>query len=724
MSDSDSNSKAAKREPGVTKNRGNSLAQGNGKPQTSNGVPAARKKPRQDLLIALGVSVLVLILFFMRNDFLESIEAKLFDAHFHLRGQRPTSGAVTIVAIDEKSLAAIGRWPWSRRVQAQLLEAIGKAGAKAVAFDIILSEEEKDLPARVTDRLLSRYEELGLSRVGPKSSEFYGELKRLRGSDGEADALLAEALQHLPNSVIAAFFLMRPEEGVTTRIQPPLKSRLIAFRGSKDAGIISPLSGLGMMPPIPKLVQAAQALGHVNVIPDSDGVVRWAPLVIEYQGAYYPSLALELVRQFMGLAATDLQIDFDGGLRLGDMEIPTDHHLRLLLNYAGPTKTFRHISASDVISGNIPEGSLKDRLVLIGATSSGTYDLRVAPMDPVFPGVEIHATVAENLLGGNYLRRPVWEIFVTIAGIILLSLIVVVITRRFRPMGSAVATLAVAGGLFGVAHLLFRSPGYWLPILYPMSSLALTYTGCTLHRVLTEQKERAWLKRAFQQYVPADVVQKIADDPQSLVFGGERRRLTVLFTDLRDFTTYSEEHSPEEVVEILREYLTAMVDIIFKHGGTVDKFIGDSILGIFGAPIQYPDHAARACLAAFEMAEQLRVLQERWQAEGKTPLRMGLGVSTGEVVVGNLGSEQRFDYTVIGDAVNLGARLEAANKEFATLHHIIISESTYREAKEILEVNPLGEVHVKGKREAVLMYELVNVRYGSLGQAPALEVRA
>jgi adenylate cyclase len=700
------------------------LAQANVGPQTTNGAATGRKRPRRDLLIAIGVSVGVLILFFLRNDFLESIESKLFDAHFNLRGPRPTTDVITIVAIDEKSLGAVGRWPWSRRVQAQLLEALGKAGAKAVGFDIILSEEERDLPVGVTDRLLSRYEQLGLSRVGPKSGEFYEELQRLRGSDGGADVRLGEALQHLPNSVIAAFFLMRPEEGVTTRIQPPLKSRIIAFRGSKDTGIISPLSGLGMMPPIALLVQATQALGHVNVIPDSDGVVRWAPLVIEYQGAYYPSLALELVRQSLGLAATDLQIDFDEGIRLGGMEIPSDHHLRLLLNYAGPAKSFRYISAIDVMSGNIPEGSLKDQLVLIGATSSGTYDLRVAPMDPVFPGVEIHATVADNLLSGHFLRRPVWEIFVTIAGIILLSFIVVFITRRFRPMGSTVATLVVAGGVFGLAHFLFRSSGYWLPILYPMSSLAFTYTGCTLHRVLTEQRERAWLKRAFQQYVPHDVVERIADDPQALVFGGERRHLTVLFTDLRDFTTYSEEHEPEEIVEILREYLTAMVDIIFKHGGTVDKFIGDSILGIFGAPLHYPDHAARACQAAFAMAEQLKVLQERWKAEEKTPLRMGIGVSTGEVVVGNLGSEQRFDYTVIGDAVNLGARLESANKDFPTQHHIIISQSTYQEAKEILEVNPLGEVVVKGKRDPVPIYELVNIRYASLGQALAVEAHA
>lgn len=721
----DSNGKQDQRGHSLTtKNGGNSSARANVGPQTTNGAAIGRRTSRRDLAIAIAVSLLVLLLFFLRIEFLENIEAKLFDAHFHLRGPRPANDAITIVAIDEKSLAAVGRWPWSRRVQAQLLEAIGKAGAKAVGLDIILSEEEKDLPARVTDQLLSRYEQLGLLQGGPKSNEFYEELQRLRGSDGEADARLGEALQQVPRSVIAAFFLMRPEEGVTAQIQPLLKSRIIAFRGSKETGIVSPLSGLGMMPPIASLVQAAQALGHVNVIPDSDGVVRWAPLVIEYRGAYYPSLALELVRQALGLAATDLQIDFDGGIQLGGMEIPTDHHLRLLLNYAGPAKSFRHISAVDVMSGKIPEGSLKDHLVLIGATSSGTYDIRVAPVDPVFPGVEVHATVADNILSGRYLRRPVWGIFVTIGGIILLSLVAVVITRRFRPMGSAAATLLVAGGVFGLAHILFRSPGYWLPILYPLSSLAFTFTGCTLYRVLTEQRERAWLKRAFQQYVPADVVQQIADDPQALVFGGERRRLTVLFTDLRDFTTYSEEHEPEEIVEILREYLTAMVDIIFKHGGTVDKFIGDSILGIFGAPIHYPDHAARACQAAFEMAEQLKVLQERWKAEEKTPLRMGIGVSTGEVVVGNLGSEQRFDYTVIGDAVNLGARLESANKDFPTQHHIIISESTYQEAKEILEVNPLGEVLVKGKRESVPIYELVSVRHASLAQAPAAEVRA
>ncbi|MFQ5872375.1 MAG: CHASE2 domain-containing protein [Dehalococcoidia bacterium] len=666
----------------------------------------------------------MLVLFFLRVDFLESIEAKLFDAHFRLRGPRPAHRGITIVAIDEKSLASVGRWPWSRAVQARLLEALGKGGAKGVALDIILSEEEKSFPAREANRLLSQYEQLGLRQAGRQGREFYEELRKLRGIQGEADARFGAALRHIPRSVIATFFLMSPEETPVGRDQAPLKSRIIAFRGAKEHGIAAPLSALGVTPPIAPMVRATKGIGHVNVIPDSDGIIRWVPLAIEYQGAYYPSLALEAVRQSLGLTAADLQMDFDGGVRLGKMEIPTDHRLQLLLDYAGPAKTFRYLSAVDVMAGRVPEGALKDHLVLVGATASGIYDVWVTPYDPLFPGVELHATVADNLLRGHFLRRPAWVIFVTIGGIIFLSLVVVLVARQFRPVAGTVVTLLVAGAIFGAAHVVFRSPGYWLPILYPMLSLGFTYVGCTLDSVLTEQRERAWLKRAFRQYVPHDVVEQIAGDPRALVFGGERRQLTILFTDIRGFTAYSEEHQPEEVVQILREYLTEMVNAIFKHRGTVDKFIGDSILGIFGAPIYYPDHAARACRAALEMTDRLRVMQERWSAEGKIPLKMGVGISTGEVVVGNLGSEQRFDYTVIGDPVNLGARLESANKDFRTTHTIIISEFTYQGAKEILEVKNLGEVVVKGKRDAVPIYELVGIREATLAQIPTVEVRA
>lgn len=689
-------------------------------PQVTNGVRSGRRNSRRDLLIAIGAVALVLVLFFLHVDFLESIEAKLFDAHFRLRGPRSVHPGITIVAVDEKSLAAVGRWPWSRMVQARLLEALGKAGAKGVALDIILSEEEKSLAAHEANKLVSRYKQLGL----PQRNEFYEELQRLGGSHGDADARLGEALQHIPQSVIATFFLMNPEETVAGPIEPPSKSRVIAFRGRKDDGIAAPLSAPGMTLPIAPLVSATQGIGHVNFIPDSDGVVRWVPSVIEYQGAYYPSLALETVRQAMGLTSAEFQVDFDGGIRLANMEIPTDHRLRFLLNYAGPGRTYRHISAVDVMEERLPQDSLKDHLVFVGVTAAGLYDLRVTPYDTVFPGVELHATVADNLLTGRFLRRPVWGILVTIGGIIFLPILVVFVARRFRPVTGTVMTLAVAGAVFGVAHALFRSPGYWLPILYPVMALGFTYVGCTLDKVLTEQRERAWLKRAFQQYVPHDVVDQIANNPATLVFGGERRYLTVLFTDIRGFTGYSEEHQPEEVVQILREYLTEMVNVIFKHGGTVDKFVGDSILGIFGAPISYSDHAARACRAALEMTERLRVLQERWEAEGRTPLKMGVGISTGEVIVGNLGSEQRFDYTVIGDPVNLGARLESANKDFPTSHSIIISEFTYEGAKEVLEVKNLGEVMVKGKREAVPIYELVGIKDGSVVGIHTAEMRA
>jgi adenylate cyclase len=252
--------------------------------------------------------------------------------------------------------------------------------------------------------------------------------------------------------------------------------------------------------------------------------------------------------------------------------------------------------------------------------------------------------------------------------------------------------------------------GLWLPLVYPSLAMALTFVGITVYRLLTEERQRLWIKRAFQRYVSPDVVDQLVDNPAALAFGGEVRDLTVLFTDIRDFTTYTERHPPQEVVHTLREYLTAMADQVIANKGTLDKFIGDAVMAIFGAPVRYPDHALRACRAALAMIDQLEKLQAKWVAEGREPFRMGIGINTGEMVVGNLGSEQLFDYTVVGDGVNLGARLESLNKEYSTKRHIIISESTYEAARDAIEVRRLGEVLVKGKTRPVVIYELLGLR--------------
>jgi adenylate cyclase len=344
-----------------------------------------------------------------------------------------------------------------------------------------------------------------------------------------------------------------------------------------------------------------------------------------------------------------------------------------------------------------------------GASAAGIYDLRVTPMSPVLPGVEKHANVAANILNARFLRRPDWVELLEAFGIVLWPAVLAWLLPKLRPMVSLLAVAGLWGAFFGVVHLAFLG-GLWLPLVYPTLAMALTFVAITVYRLFTEERQRLWIKRAFQRFVSPEVVERLVENPGALQFGGEVRHLTVLFTDIRDFTTYTERHPPQEVVQILREYLTRMADQVISHQGTLDKFIGDAVMAIFGAPVALPDHAERACRAALDMITELETLQAKWAAEGREPFRMGIGINTGEMVVGNLGSEQLFDYTVVGDGVNLGARLESLNKEYKTEKHIIISEETYEAAKDKLDVRRLGEVVVKGKTRPVVIYELVGMK--------------
>jgi len=364
-----------------------------------------------------------------------------------------------------------------------------------------------------------------------------------------------------------------------------------------------------------------------------------------------------------------------------------------------------------VLAGRVAPDAVRDRIVFVGTSAAGTYDLRVTPVSPALPGVEKHANVAANILTGHFLRRPDWVELLETFGILAWPALLAWLLPRLRPMLSALAVLVFWSIFFGGVHLAFLG-GLWLPLVYPSLAMALTFVGITLYRLFTEERQRLWIKRAFQRFVSPEVVERLVQNPGALQFGGEVRTLTVLFSDIRDFTTYTERHPPQEVVHTLREYLTRMADQVISHQGTLDKFIGDAVMAIFGAPGALPDHAERACRAALAMIAELETLQAKWVAEGREPFRMGIGINTAEMVVGNLGSEQLFDYTVVGDGVNLGARLESLNKEYKTAKPIIISESTYEAARDKLVVRRLGEVIVKGKTRPVVIYELEGMNDG------------
>jgi len=381
----------------------------------------------------------------------------------------------------------------------------------------------------------------------------------------------------------------------------------------------------------------------------------------------------------------------------------------MLIDWLGPPATIPTISVADLLTGKVAPASIRDRIVFVGANAAGIYDLRVTPTSPIMPGVEKHATVAANILAGQSLQRPDWVELLEAAGILLWPLLLTWVLPRFRPVASLGIVVVLWAAYYGGVHLTFLK-GLWLPLVYPSLAMALAFTGITIYRVLTEERQRLWTKRAFQQFVSPDVVEQLVDNPAALQFGGEVRNLTVMFLDIRDFTGYSERHTPQEVVQMLREFLTRMAEHILAQKGTLDKFIGDAIMAIFGAPIPLPDHAERACRAALAMVQEAEALQAKWVAEGREPFRIGIGINTGEMVVGNLGSEQLFDYTVVGDGVNVGVRLETLNKEYQTSRPIIISEATYLAAKDVLEVRRLGEAMVKGKTVPVVAYELLGLR--------------
>ena len=659
------------------------------------------------LLIPTVAAAILVFLFFFRLGLFQVLELKILDEHFRIRGRRPPAVPVQIVAIDDASIEKIGRWPWPRTTLAKLFTALGASGAKVVGVDIIFSEPEQSPEQRLAADLLEKFQALGVAKGGDSARRFEEELRGLRERN-DPDRILAQALREVPTD-LAAYFDLGRTLGKTPEVTVPLpKFGFIRTRGREEATILlSPASKL--TEPLPVFVEAARSLGHVNIAPDDDGTVRRETLAIQYQGKYYASLGLQAARLALGLAEDQMVLDLRGAVELGSIFIPTDVQGRMQLNFAGPGRTFQHHSAADVLSGAVPPATFKDAIIFVGATATGIFDLRVTPFEPIFPGVEIHATSVENILARRFLHRPAWVEVVLFLLILGLPFLLARFLLLVRPLAGGVMALLVLLGLFGIGQALFAM-GIWFPVFYPMLAVAATFVPITVYRALTEERQRLFIKRAFQQYVPARVVDRVVADPKLLRFGGERRDLTILFSDIRSFTTYSEKHDAEVVVEVLREYLTGMVDAVFRYEGTLDKFIGDAVMAIFGAPVPQQDHALRACRTALDMKTELRRLHEKWEAEGKAPFNIGIGLNTGEVIVGNLGSDQRFDYTVIGDPVNLAARLESLNKEFPQASGILISEYTFDLVKDKVEARHLGNVTVKGKTEPVGVYELLGLR--------------
>jgi adenylate cyclase len=649
----------------------------------------------------------VLGIYYLDPQFLNLLELKTLDLRFLSRGKIPTSDRVALVTIDEKSLDELGRWPWPRTRMAQLLDALVKAEAGVVGFDIVWAEPDENSELKSLNAVKRKVADLKL--INPDLEHYLGEaLKR-----ADSDRILADSLARSQRAILGYFFQFSPRQGSGKKEKSPQKDLppLTAFNvvkfTSEEASRVPLFEAEYPEVNIPVLSQAADGAGYFNIFPDPDGTVRWTPLVIKYQDRYYCALSLAVLQKYLenpplGLRIAEFGVD---QIRLGKLSIPTSEEGRLLINYRGPQKTFPHYSATDVIHGRTPDKAFRGKIVLVGATAVGIYDLRVTPFEHVFPGLEIHANVVDSILQGQFLHRPNWITLMDILVIAVMGLVLGVFLHRVRAHWGALIAGALFMSVLVLGKILFEAQGVWMNLIYPSLNLAFIYLGVTGYRYMTEEKEKKKIRGAFQYYLTASVVEEMLKNPDKLKLGGEKKDLTVLFSDIRGFTSISERMTPEGLVKFLNEYLTKMTDLVFKYDGLLDKYMGDAIMAIWGAPLDQPDHVRRACLTALDMVEELHRLQKKWSTEGLPFLNIGIGVNAGPMVVGNMGSDRRFDYTVMGDSVNLGSRLEGLNKTYGT--NVIASEMTFDRVKEEFLARELDLVRVKGKDQPVKIYELL-----------------
>ncbi len=633
-----------------------------------------------------------------KPQLLATLDNRLVDLMFAIRGPISSSGEVVIVDIDDASLSRIGQWPWPRKIVAELVCQLQRAGIKAVGFDIVFAEPDRTSPIHFLDTITNHL-------TTPIKEE---EKEVLRNDPAlDYDRILGNSLADLP-SVLGYAFLTSKQENVqhaaplpscTIHIDPPsVKPTEINFIKATHA-IVN----------IADIAQSGSE-GFFNVFPDPSGTMRNVPLFMAFNGLPYPSLALETLR--IGLQEKDITIHISHqkrnigkgilGISINGKYIPTDDQGQITVNYRGPVKTFPYIAAADVLAGRQLD-QLKGKYVIIGTSAAGLLDLRATPFSNIFPGAEIQATIIDNLLQADPLIYDHYtEIGLTYLIVATAGLLVSALLAFAAPLTGAAVSIGCLLVTIGGSYFFFLQNKI-IGISYPLLTILTVFLLVTLSNYFFAGREKRFIRHAFSHYVSPDIVEQIIKNPASLSLAGHERNLTVFFSDIRDFTSISEKMSPKQLGTFMNRYLTEMTTILLSHGATVDKYIGDAIMAIWGAPLKDETHAANAVRAALASIDHLQEISEELQKETLTKIDIGIGINTGEMNVGNFGSNQRFDYTVIGDNVNLASRLEGLTKIYGC--HILISEATKDAAGPAFFYRFVDRVRVKGKKQPVNIYE-------------------
>lgn len=651
---------------------------------------------------------MAVVLFFLLNAahvlnirFIQQMEAFSYDLRLNLTMPSTQDRRVVIVDIDEKSLAQEGRWPWSRNKLARLVDQLFDRYHVAIAgFDVVFAEKDESSGLNVLESL----EQTQLKG----DAQYRATLQQLRGQL-DFDRVFA---QHIKGRKVVLGYYFSDNEGNRVRtsgLLPPPVFPAGTFKGMNIPFVT--MNGYGAN--LPQLQQSALSAGHFNPYPDADGVTRRVPMLIEYRGAEYESLPLAVLRSLQGNPPMVAGLPDDGEsggddygriewLGVGNLQIPVDERVNALVPYRGRQGSFAYVSATDVLQGRLPVDSLRGKIILVGTTAPGLMDLRSTPVSAVYPGVEVHANMIAGALDHNIKQKPAYVLAADVLTLLVLGLLLGVWLPFLSPLRATVITFAILSIVVGLNLMAWQEANLVLPLAGVLMELSAIYLINMSYGYFIESRAKKQITGLFGQYVPPDLVDEMSKNPGDFSMEGDSRAMTVLFSDVRNFTTISEGMEPKELSRLMNEYMTPMTYSIQKWRGTIDKYIGDAIMAFWGAPLHDPDHARNAVLSALDMQKTLDVLRPQFIARGWPEIRIGIGVNTGVMSVGNMGSQFRMAYTVMGDAVNLGARLEGITKQYGV--GILVGEETVKAVPEVV-YREIDRVRVKGKDEPVAIFE-------------------
>lgn len=624
---------------------------------------------------------------------LENLRWRSFDFYQVLKPRiaAPDKRPAVVVDIDEASLRELGQWPWPRTLIAELVDKLQKSGAAVIAFDILMPEPDRMSPANVAQSL-------------PQIDEATRDKMKSLPSNDEVLA-----------AVIARGGVVLGQTAVIAPTPAPEETSGIATLGADPTPFLFKFAGL--LRNIPALDKAAAGRGNLSLVPERDGVVRRVPLIVEAAGQKIPALTMEILRVATGAGALLINTDKVTGIQWVaiqgvPVQIPTDKNGRLWINFA-PHDAARFVSAKDVMSGNFPAERFQGRVALIGTSAAGLLDLKTTPVEVDMPGVEVHAQILENIFTQALLSRPDYANGAEILITTLVGIAIVVLAPLMGVTTLLIFGFLVAAALANGSWYFYSQYGLLFDVSFPLIAIFVTYLTLVFINYFREQKDRRQIRSAFAHYLSPTLVEQLANSPQKLVLGGETRDMTILFSDVRGFTSISEtfKDDPQGLTRLMNRLLTPLTNSIIERKGTIDKYIGDAIMAFWNAPLDDPSHEANACAAALDMLRKLDDLNHEREAEALEdgvpflPMTIGLGINTGKCVVGNMGSDLRFDYSVLGDPVNLASRLEGRTRSYGT--PIILGAHTAEKINGRFAALQIDLITVKGKHEPESIYALV-----------------